>query len=156
AYITLRTIDNFVHGYGLRWNVAERVQAYTHPLWMLVLLPFYAITREPLLTTIFVSIAVSAATTVVLARATDRPAPLVCAFTILVGSKAFAEFSTSGLENALTHLVLVLFVVEWWHDRQDSRATATLWTLAAFLALSRADALLLVLPALALRHDDVR
>ena len=36
AYFTFRTIDNFVHGYGLRWNIAERVQAYTHPLWMLL------------------------------------------------------------------------------------------------------------------------
>jgi hypothetical protein len=23
AYITFRTIDNFLHGFGLRWNVAE-------------------------------------------------------------------------------------------------------------------------------------
>ena len=37
AYITLRTVDNFVSGFGPRWNVAERVQAYTHPLWMFVL-----------------------------------------------------------------------------------------------------------------------
>ena len=29
AYITLRTVDNFVNGYGLRWNVSERVQTYT-------------------------------------------------------------------------------------------------------------------------------
>ena len=35
ALITFRVIDNFVHGYGLRWNIAERVQAYTNPLWML-------------------------------------------------------------------------------------------------------------------------
>ena len=27
AYITFRTIDNFLHGHGLRWNVAERVQS---------------------------------------------------------------------------------------------------------------------------------
>jgi arabinofuranosyltransferase len=32
AYITFRTVDNLVHGYGARWNVDERVQAYTHPL----------------------------------------------------------------------------------------------------------------------------
>jgi len=32
AYITFRTIDNLVHGYGLRWNVDERVQAFTHPV----------------------------------------------------------------------------------------------------------------------------
>jgi hypothetical protein len=27
AYITFRTVDNFIHGYGLTWNVAERVQS---------------------------------------------------------------------------------------------------------------------------------
>ena len=27
AYINFRTIDNFLHGYGLRWNIAERVQS---------------------------------------------------------------------------------------------------------------------------------
>src|SRR5258708_3012383 len=37
AYITFRTVDNFIHGYGLTWNVDERVQVYTHPLWMLLI-----------------------------------------------------------------------------------------------------------------------
>ncbi len=37
AYITLRTVDNFINGYGLTWNISERVQAYTHPLWMFLL-----------------------------------------------------------------------------------------------------------------------
>ena len=36
AFITLRTIDNMLEGYGPRWNVIERVQTYTHPLWMLL------------------------------------------------------------------------------------------------------------------------
>jgi hypothetical protein len=31
AAITARVIDNLLHGYGLRWNVDERVQAFTHP-----------------------------------------------------------------------------------------------------------------------------
>ncbi len=38
AMITLRTLMNFEHGYGLRFNIDERVQAYTHPLWLFVLL----------------------------------------------------------------------------------------------------------------------
>ena len=46
AFITFRTVDQFVHGNGLRWNVDERVQAYTHPLWMLAWIPFYATTRS--------------------------------------------------------------------------------------------------------------
>ena len=61
AYITLRTIDNWVRGHGLRWNVDERVQAYTHPLWMLVLAAAYAITREPMWTSALVGGALSLA-----------------------------------------------------------------------------------------------
>ena len=46
AFITMRTVDNLVHGYGPRWNPAERVQTFTHPLWAMLLVPFYAVTRE--------------------------------------------------------------------------------------------------------------
>ncbi len=52
AYITFRTVDNFVHGYGLRWNVDERVQGFTHPLWMLVVSLAYVVTREAYFTAI--------------------------------------------------------------------------------------------------------
>src|SRR5262245_6951278 len=55
AYITLRTVDNFVHGRGLRWNVAERVQSYTHPLWMFALAGVYAVTREAFFSTLALS-----------------------------------------------------------------------------------------------------
>ena len=34
AHMTFRSVWNFVHGYGLTYNPDERVQAYTHPLWM--------------------------------------------------------------------------------------------------------------------------
>ena len=53
AYITYRTVDNFVNGYGLRWNPAERVQTYTHPLWMFVVSAAYAVTHEMFFTVIF-------------------------------------------------------------------------------------------------------
>ena len=43
AYISFRVIKNFVNGYGLRWNVFERVQVFTNPLMVLSLIPFYAI-----------------------------------------------------------------------------------------------------------------
>ncbi|MCX6552082.1 MAG: hypothetical protein NTY02_13965, partial [Acidobacteria bacterium] len=46
AYITFRVSDNLIHGYGLRWNVAERVQAYTNPLWMFVMAGGAAVTGE--------------------------------------------------------------------------------------------------------------
>lgn len=46
AYITLRTVSNFVAGFGPRFNVAERVQAFTHPLWFLLETPVFALSRE--------------------------------------------------------------------------------------------------------------
>ncbi len=40
AYITFRYIDNFLHGYGLVYNVGDRVEGFTHPLWLfLVTIP---------------------------------------------------------------------------------------------------------------------
>jgi hypothetical protein len=59
AYITMRTVDNWVHGFGLTWNTSERVQAYTHPLWMLVLSALYFVTRESFFTIVAASFAIA-------------------------------------------------------------------------------------------------
>src|SRR4051794_11216246 len=46
AFITYRVVDNLAHGLGARWNPLERVQVYTHPLWMLGVSGLYLITRD--------------------------------------------------------------------------------------------------------------
>src|SRR5262245_66527524 len=56
AFITFRVVDNFVHGHGLRWNIDERVEAYTNPLWLLVHIPVRALHPNIFLGTIVVSI----------------------------------------------------------------------------------------------------
>jgi arabinofuranosyltransferase len=145
AYFTFRTIDNFVHGYGVRWNIAERVQAYTHPLWLLVLTPFYWITGEPF----FTSIAISAALTLVIVWLLLRRAPsgwtAAAGLTVLLGSRAFIDYSTSGLENPLTHLLLVLFLGRAITERWVTTPTAVL---AGLLLLNRLDLAVLVVPVL--------
>src|SRR5262245_52183322 len=71
AYITFRTVDNFLNGYGLRWNVANRVQAYTHPLWMFLMTGAAAITGEVYFASILLSFVISiAAVALVLTRLT--------------------------------------------------------------------------------------
>ena len=152
AYITLRTVDNFVNGYGLRWNVVERVQTYTHPLWMFLLAVPYAVTREPFFTMVLPQMAIALVTVWMLAFriAADRLTACL-ALLLLVFSKAFVEYSTSGLENPLTHVLLVLFLVAFWRDRRDQRV---LWVLASLLMLTRLDAGLLVLPMLTVAWRD--
>ena len=46
AYITFRVVDNLWHGYGLRWNISERVCVYTNPLMMLSMAALYPLTNE--------------------------------------------------------------------------------------------------------------
>ncbi|MCA9636879.1 MAG: hypothetical protein KC420_12705 [Myxococcales bacterium] len=151
AYITMRTVDNVVSGHGLRWNTFERVQAYTHPLWMMLLSVVYFVTREGFFTPIFLSIAVSTVAVGILVRRLipDVGVALVALVTLVL-SRSFVDFSTSGLENPLLHLLLALFVTIEISKRSDRRRALTLVT--ALLMLTRMDALLLVAPTLALAY----
>jgi arabinofuranosyltransferase len=151
-FITLRTIDNFVHGYGLRWNVLDRVQTYTHPLWMLVLLAVYAVTREPFYTTIAVGMVTSLATFIVVrrvARRNDTWAPLFAL--VLALSRCYVDYSTSGLENPLTHLLTALFFLWVVSEQSELSAPQKLLRgslLAGLCVLNREDSALLFAPAL--------
>ncbi len=154
AYITLRTVDNFVSGFGLRWNVSERVQAYTHPLWMFLLALPYSVTREAYFTPLVLSILVSAAAIwLFVSRLALSLGAVLVGASVFIFSKAFVEFSTSGLENPLTHLLLAVFFTLYWKPKPAG--TATLWFVAALIMLNRLDSGLLVLPALMLRSYEV-
>ncbi len=150
AYITFRTIDNFLNGYGLRWNTIDRVQAYTHPLWMMVVTPFAALTGEIYYASLLVSIGVSLAAVGVMLASVEGSAPAAL-FTLsaVALSKSFVDYSTSGLENPLTHLLLGLFFVTQLSLLPTARRMLLLSGLVALLMINRLDTCLLVLPAMA-------
>lgn len=144
AYISFRTAENIVNGYGPRWNVAERVQAYTNPLWMLVVAAAGAITREFFLTSIFLSVAVSLAAAVVMAFKVARSAGAgALAVALLIASKAFVDFSTSGLENPLAHLLLAAFAALYLGGKPGERWVLLLSLLASLAIVNRMDNALL-------------
>jgi len=153
AYITMRTVDNFVNGYGLRWNVLERVQTFTHPLWLMMITAVYFFTREAFYTLIFLSFAVSLATFyVAVVHFKKHSIGTLIALSILIFSKAFVDFSSSGLENPATHLALAIFLLlflERADENFSSGKTILLLSVTAGLAtLNRMDAVLFFLPAL--------
>jgi arabinofuranosyltransferase len=154
AYITLRTVDNFVHGLGLRWNPGERVQSYTHPLWMFALSAVYFVTREAFYSTIALSVGVSLLAIWLAVRSVRASSfQTILLLAILLGSKAFLDYSTSGLENPLTHLLLALFFARWLGGREERRA---LFLLAALGFVNRMDTLLFFAPALVLLAYEQR
>jgi arabinofuranosyltransferase len=153
AYITLRTVDNVVSGYGPRWNVVERVQAYTHPLWMLVLVVPYSLTHEAYFTTLFVSMVFSlAAVWLLAARVACSWQTALIGGTALIFSKAFVDYSTSGLENPLTHLLLALAFMFTSGSAPRHRWA---WLVAGLAMVNRLDLGLLVLPAVVARSWEL-
>lgn len=156
AFISFRVIYNFLHGYGLRYNVAERVQVFTHPLWLFVLIPFQWMTGEAYLSTLGVSMAVSLCAVGLLAFGTARALPhAILGVFVLVLSRAFMDYSTSGLENPLNHLLLACFALVYFRVPSPRRL---LWLslIAALGVTNRMDTLLLYAPALALAFFEAR
>ncbi|HUR35510.1 MAG TPA: hypothetical protein VM032_17025 [Vicinamibacterales bacterium] len=147
AYITYRVVWNFVHGYGLTFNPDERVQAYTHPLWMLVISAAHVLTREFFFTGTVVSWAFDIATLVVLMR-WSRTAPKGAVLVIwLLTSKAFVDYTDSGLENPLSYFLVALFYIRYldrpWGVTPDSAELRRLFLLGSLAFLNRPDAVLL-------------
>jgi len=151
AFISMRTADNLVHGHGLRWNVAERVQAFTNPLWTFVIAGGYAISGNGILTLMFLSMILSAlAVFLLLLKIPRNSFGLLLAFGILMLSKAFVDYSSSGLENPATHLILVIFAITYLQAEQpiQARSLFSLSLLAGLAAFNRMDTILIYIPVL--------
>ena len=159
AFITVRTIENFLSGYGLTHNIAERVQTYTHPLWMFLQSGIYFLVNRVLgiyfwaqfyYLNVLISVAISilVAYTLVFRNASSFWAAIL-GLVILVMSKAFIDYSTSGLENPLTHLLLIVFILIFLDgNRRNPRRMLLLSFVAALGGLNRLDTLLLYIPIL--------
>ena len=147
AFITFRSIDNFLNGYGMRWNVTERVQSFTHPLWFVLLTPVVAVTGNPYLSALALSAALTAVA-VGLMMAAVRGRPWQAAFLIVAMglSKAFTDYSTSGLENALSHALLVGLMGSVITPAERRGRAAFVGLLVALVALTRLDLVLLAGP----------
>lgn len=144
AFITFRTIDNFLHDHGLRWNVDERVQSFTHPLWLFLLTPFVGLTGNPFLTAIITSLVLtSAAVGLVLASVRRQILIAIFILTAMTLSKAFTDYATSGLENALSHLLLAILMTMVATPTDRPRRALAIGVVVGLLGLTRMDLLVL-------------
>lgn len=147
AYITFRVVENLWQGHGLRWNVAERVQAYTNPLWLALVAGARGFSGEVYFTSIALGLACTVLTALSLVtRAAVNGANAALALAVCIGSKAWVDFATSGLENPLLHLALL----GAWIALAERRSSVELGLWCAAAALTRLDSLVLLAPALAL------
>jgi arabinofuranosyltransferase len=160
AFITFRVVENFHDGHGLRWNVIDRVQVFTHPLWCLVLVVVGGVFSNLPLAALWLSVLLSiAAFALIVPRPHRNDSDLVLLALLIPASKAVVQFASSGLEGPLAYLLLVLLLLacgglapEW--GRWDR------WVplLAAAVVLTRHDFVLLVAPLCIawIRRKDIR
>lgn len=150
AYITQRTINQLAAGNGPVWNSSERVQAYTHPLWLAILTVGFYITRQPFLTTIWISIAASMCAVAVLTCGVARSALSgLLLLGVLALSRSFVDYSTSGLENPVSHLLIAVFVVIFLSGKRSNQALGVMSLAASLAILNRLDTAVVLLPPLA-------
>lgn len=145
--ITLRTVLNFVNGFGPVFNVGERVQAYTHPVWFFLI----AAATKVLGNVFYAAYAVSIVTTVgcfwllITRLVPDRKMALLVT-AACVTSKSFVDYSASGLENPMSHLLVISAVLFGRRALEDSASLTAFGLSCATIFLNRPDVLLVVFP----------
>lgn len=149
AFITFRVIENTISGHGPNWNPGERIQAYTHPLWFAILLPFIAVFDSPYYVSIFISYLLLVFSFFLIIRSIEASRwHALIALATLIFSRSFIDYSSSGLENPLTHMLLAAFSLAWMRKDQLKNPTLLLVGIASALFLTRPDSLVLLTPAI--------
>lgn len=113
AYIFFRYAQHFADGHGLVFNVGERVEGYTSPLWVLILGLFAAFGTNLPAVAVVLGVALSLATMFLaykLAGLFDFRHPLLRVLPVLLLSAngSFATWVTGGLETMLLTFLVTL------------------------------------------------
>jgi arabinofuranosyltransferase len=148
AFITARTVQNLLHGYGPTFNIAERVQAFTHPAWFLVLSLGTAVTGNVIVSLFLIPIILSIVTMALVVLLAPSILMGIIGAAALMLSRSFIDFSTSGLENPLAHILTILFIVLGLHLLSSKKSSHIIlfFLLGGSLYLVRPDLVLLILP----------
>ena len=137
AAITLRSVLNLHHGNGPTFNVGERVQSFSHPLWFALIASVYLVVRNPMLAMFVTSLTCCCATIWIVARPRNLGMLALAPTALLLSSRAFVDYGLSGLENPLSAFLLVLTLV-WLRSDEDAPSSDRWrgkWLLAASLLL---------------------
>jgi arabinofuranosyltransferase len=160
AFITFRVADNVLSGFGPRWNVDERVQAYSNPLWLLLFLPVYAVVGSPYVAAVMLAVLCTTAALLLFARGASSSQLVTLGMAVCMTSKAFIDYSTSGLENPASYALLAALAgCIGSYPASAGQPHFHLFFIAlicGLLALNRLDGVILALPTLLWAASRVR
>jgi len=144
ALINARTALNMHVGSGPVFNIGERVQGYTSPLWFWVSFAIGNLFNEFIITNIVLSIFFASFSFAALgASSLNIYRLLTVGLSIYFGSSVL-DYSTSGLENAIGMLCIVVFLIA--AQRDGARSQIMLGISASLVFLTRFDYAILLIP----------
>ena len=108
SLITSRVILNFFSGHGLVFNIGEKVQAYTHPLWLLLGSICSLITGNTNTGLLLLSISCCTLTIISAGRLLEKQVSFCLFCSLWMLTPAVLDYSSSGLENPLGYLLITM------------------------------------------------
>lgn len=147
AFINFRVIQNFINGDGLVWNLGERVQVFTSPLWMMLSLLCASLTGEIFFTTIGLSYVLTLVTLWLLFLASNKNlAVFLGTAALLLLTQSYIDYSSSGLETPLLALTCSAFYLLYFRSTGHKRRTFILALAASICAITRHDSVIFTAP----------
>jgi arabinofuranosyltransferase len=149
AFSDLRTVANVAAGHGLRWNVDERVQTFTDPLWVLLVSGVTVFVHHPYIAVLLTAITLTLCAVAVLAsRVAVSAAAALIGLAVLTFSRSFIEYATSGYATPLAYLLIVIFWTTYFAPKADGHVAGRLVLFTSLIALTEWTAVVALLPAL--------
>ena len=144
ALINVRTALNMQVGSGPVFNVGERVQGYTSPLWFWVTFAVGNIFNEFIVTSIVLSLLFACLAFAILGAKSLNVFRLITVGLSIYFSSSILDYSTGGLENAVGMLCIVVFLIST--QSNTTRSQIVLGMFASLVFLARFDYAILLLP----------
>jgi arabinofuranosyltransferase len=152
AFISFRYADNFARGNGLVWNLAEFVEGYTNFLWTILIAVGLFLHLDPIIFSKVSGIVLYAITSTLFCLLTHgnylRDIDVIAGMIIIGTSFTMVAYATGGLETqSATMLLLSLFLLKLFYQRDKNRSYLVTWSLTcALILLTHMDSAILVLP----------
>ena len=152
AFISFRYARNLAEGYGLVWNIGERIEGYSNFLWTVCLVPAFWMDMDVVLYSYLLSLSAFVCTLLCswrIAFYVWKDWRAGCLTVILLGTNfSFSSYATGGLE---TQFVTAWVMGSVWLLICWSKSKMQGWMLGAAMTsacafMTRMDAILLLVP----------
>lgn len=148
AYHSYIMAKHLVEGKGLVYNPGYRATASTHPLLTLLEAFIFLFTDRPDICGLLLGLLFSgAAAWILFFRICPTTTTAFCALGLLVSSRCFLSFTTSGLENPMLFFFGALFFDLYFrNDTLSGKQLFGMALLMSLLAMTRTDSVLIFAP----------